>query len=197
MTIQNKSKNNDDIDQNDNNYDNIAIMIARTTTVTMKTISILMTTAMIINENKDDNDDSNKDNVDGNDDCHDENISPNRDNNNDNNDDNRIGSNGSNGEDNNDNRIKINDDNKNVTVLPVTIMMVVTMNIINETTSITEVIAKELTITTMTIVAIVTMKAVQIMMVSPSENFTIRFLLGSANCMWLTIVSTLHASSVL
>ena len=53
-------------------------MITRTTTVTMKTISILMTTAMIINENKDDNDDSNRDNVDGNDDCDDKNISPNR-----------------------------------------------------------------------------------------------------------------------
>ena len=41
-----------------------------------------MTTAMIINENKDDYDDSNKDNVDGNDDCNDENISPKTDNNN-------------------------------------------------------------------------------------------------------------------
>ena len=88
-----------------------------------------MTIAMIINENKDDNGDNNKDNEDGNDDCNDENISPNTDNKNDNNDDNRIRSNGSNGEDNNDNRIKINDDNKNVTVPPVTIMMAVTMNI--------------------------------------------------------------------
>ena len=92
-------------------------MITRTTTVTMKTISILMTTAMKINENKDDNDDSNKDKVDGNDDCHMTIMTT-------------IGSNGSNGEDNNDNRIKINDDNKNVTVLLVTIMMEVTMNIL-------------------------------------------------------------------
>ena len=52
-------------------------MITRTTPVTMKAISILMTTAMIINENKNDNDDNNKDNEDGNDDCDDENISPN------------------------------------------------------------------------------------------------------------------------
>ena len=115
--------------QNDNNYGNIAIMITRTTTVTIKTISIFMTTAMIINENKDDNGDNNKDNEDGNDDCNYENISPNTDNNNDNNDDKRIGSNGSNGDDNNDNRIKIDDDNKNVTVPLVTLMMAVTMNI--------------------------------------------------------------------
>ena len=87
-----------------------------------------MTTAMIINENKDDNGDNMKDNEDGNDDFNDENISPKTDNNIDNNDDNRIGSNGSNADDNNDNRIKINDDNKNVRVPPVTIMMAVTMN---------------------------------------------------------------------
>ena len=58
-------------------------MITRTTTVTMKTISLLMTIALIINENKDDNGGNNKDNEDGNDDCNDENISPKTDNNND------------------------------------------------------------------------------------------------------------------
>ena len=51
-------------------------MITRTTTVTMKTISLLMTIALIINENKDDNGGNNRDNEDGNDDCNDENISP-------------------------------------------------------------------------------------------------------------------------
>ena len=51
-------------------------MITRTTTVTMKTISILMTIALIINENKDDNGGNNRDNEDGNDDCNDENVSP-------------------------------------------------------------------------------------------------------------------------
>ena len=95
----------------------------------MKTISLLMRIALIINENKDDNGGNNKDNEDGNDDCNDENISPKTDNNNNYNDDNCIGSNGSKGDDNNNNRIKINDDNKNVTVPPVTIMMAVTMNI--------------------------------------------------------------------
>ena len=57
-------------------------MITRTTTVTMKTISLLMRIALIINENKDDNGGNNKDNEDGNDDCNDENISPKTDNNN-------------------------------------------------------------------------------------------------------------------